>query len=102
MASIHKGYCPGCPYDYGNPLTETAYNLGCLPGIGEIEDQCDREGRAWACHETGTDVCCGYAAANKAKVERPPLWIEGIHPARDDGATEVETDAQPAKLTSAA
>ena len=45
-AKLHKGYCSGCPFNYGDPATETAWNLGCLPGSHEVLADCKAEGQA--------------------------------------------------------
>lgn len=79
MGEIHRGHCEGCPYDWGQPATEMAYNLGCLPSVGELEAQCASEGKAWACHADPDKVCCGFAAANKGDISKPLLNIAGVH-----------------------
>jgi hypothetical protein len=76
-ALVRKGYCPGCPFDYGKEETETAYNLGCLPGIGDINARCVASGTAWACHSEPQKVCCGHGARRHL----PLLHEEGVHSA---------------------
>jgi hypothetical protein len=77
--TIHKGHCYGCPFDYGQPGTEMAYNLGCLPSVSDIEQSTQETGKAWACHEDPSQVCCGYAGAHKDRVNLPLLTIDGVH-----------------------
>lgn len=78
MAKIRRGYCRGCPYDYGQPATELAYNLGCLPTPGEIRDKVGPS-LAWACHDEPDKVCCGYATTDHNATTKP-LYIEaGVH-----------------------
>jgi len=79
MNQIRKGMCPGCPFDYGKPLTEEAYNLGCLPTIGEVSRDCLQNGTAWACHDDPGKVCCGYAAQNKGRIGLPLEVQDGVH-----------------------
>lgn len=79
MNKIKKGYCEGCPYDYGSEATEMAYNLGCLPSTGEIGFGCEVTNKAWACHSEPDKVCCGYASRNPDKTDRELLHVEGIH-----------------------
>ena len=79
MTQIRRGMCRGCPYDIGKPDTEEAYNLGCLPGTGEIRAMCDSSGTAWACHDEPNKVCCGYAAAHKSNKDLPLLHVRGVH-----------------------
>lgn len=79
MNQIHKGMCAGCPYDFGKPATDMAYNLGCLPSVGEIHQMCADDDKAWACHSDPTKVCCGYAAQNKDGIDLPLLVIPGTH-----------------------
>ena len=78
-AKIRKGHCSGCPYDYGQQATEMAYNLGCLPSVGELEAQCSAENKAWACHDAPEQVCCGFAASRKADIGKVLLNVPGIH-----------------------
>lgn len=73
--SIRKGYCNGCPFNVGHPATETAYNLGCLPGTGEIATLCEPKGTAWACHFEPWKTCCGHAARDGLPLEH----MEGVH-----------------------
>ncbi len=37
---VRKGYCEGYPFDIGALMTEYAFNLGCLPGVGEVRALC--------------------------------------------------------------
>lgn len=74
MTEIRKGYCPGCPFDYGKEATETAYNLGCLPSIGEIREHCG-ETHSWPCHSDSSLVCSGDAVNR----DKPLKIMEGIH-----------------------
>jgi len=75
MADVRKGYCEACPFDYGKPATEMAYNLGCLPDVGEIAALCEPAGTAWACHSEPGKVCCGHAARRNMPLQH----IEGVH-----------------------
>ena len=75
MASVRKGHCPGCPFDVGQPATEAAHNLGCLPSIPEIAELCGESGTAWACHSEPDKVCCGHAARRNMPLKR----VAGIH-----------------------
>jgi len=77
MTEIKKGYCAGCPYDYGKPDTEMAFNLGCLPSIATINSHV-ADG-AWPCHSEPSKVCCGFAACNPAKVNRALRPMQGVH-----------------------
>ena len=74
MSAVRKGYCYGCPFNVGEPATEMAYNLGCLPGIGDIR-RAVGDTHAWACHSEPEKVCCGDAA-NRSK---PLYYMEGVH-----------------------
>lgn len=78
-AKIHKGYCAGCPFNYGDPATEMAWNLGCLPGSHEVLADCKAEGKAWACHSEPDEVCCGFAASAPDDVDKPLMLVEGVH-----------------------
>jgi len=78
MTEIRKGMCPGCPWNYGDEATEIAYNLGCLPSIGEATASCKESGKAWACHSEPDKLCCGYAAQEKDDIGKP-LYRDGIH-----------------------
>lgn len=75
---VRKGYCYGCPFDVGKEATEYAFNLGCLPGIGEVRDLCAKNGTSWACHSEPEKVCCGDAARR----DKPLQYMEGVHPER--------------------
>lgn len=75
MNEVHKGHCKGCPFDIGQPETETAYNLGCLPGVGDINADCKEAGKAWACHAQTDKVCFGHAKRRAL----PLLHMKGIH-----------------------
>lgn len=75
MTDVRKGYCPGCPFDYGQPATEAAYNLGCLPTTGEIGELCEANGTAWACHSEPDRVCCGHAGRR----DLPLQHMTGVH-----------------------
>ncbi len=74
-ALVHKGYCPGCPFNYGEPMTEYAYNLGCLPGVYDNNQLCEPAGTAWACHSEPDKVCCGHAARRHLPLQHD----EGVH-----------------------
>lgn len=76
--TIRKGYCYGCPFDYGAEATEMAYNLGCLPSANEASQLSKRAGQAWACHENPDLMCCGYAAENRQDHDKP-LYRDGTH-----------------------
>jgi len=79
MSQIRKGYCDGCPFNYGNPATEMAYNLGCLPSTHEVMRDSEAAGKAWACHSEPEKVCCGFAATAPDKVTLPLLHVDGVH-----------------------
>lgn len=79
MAEIRKGMCSGCPWNYGDPSTEMAYNLGCLPSIAEATQSAKSEGKAWACHSEPEKVCCGFAGQEKNMVDKPLYVEEGTH-----------------------
>ncbi len=72
---VRKGYCVGCPFNFGHPATETAYNLGCLPSVGEVNALCADNGTAWACHSDPNRVCCGHAERR----ELPLQHLDGVH-----------------------
>ena len=75
MQTVRKGYCVGCPFDYGAEATEYAFNLGCLPGADEVGELCEANGTAWACHSEPDKVCCGHAARR----DKPLQHMEGVH-----------------------
>lgn len=75
MQNVHKGYCSGCPFNYGHPDTEYAYNLGCLPGTGFVNELCEGFDTAWACHSEPSMVCCGHAHRR----DKPLQHMEGVH-----------------------
>jgi hypothetical protein len=75
MADVRRGYCEGCPFNWGHPATETAFNLGCLPGTGEIEMLCRTNQTVWACHSEPEKVCCGHAARRDLPLQR----MDGVH-----------------------
>ncbi len=75
MSEVRKGYCEGCPFDFGKPATEIAYNLGCLPSTGEIEALCEPAGTAWACHSEPNKVCCGHATRRSLPLQH----VAGVH-----------------------
>lgn len=75
MAEVQKGYCSGCPFDWGKPATEEAYNLGCLPSVWEVDVLCQMKGTAWACHSEPGKVCCGHASRRKL----PLQLMDGVH-----------------------
>jgi hypothetical protein len=77
MTEIRKGYCPGCPYDFGAPATEMAFNLGCLPGVGEIKAHVG-DG-AWPCHASPHKVCCGFAADCPSQINGTLRPMDGVH-----------------------
>ena len=79
MSIIRKGMCPGCPWNYGDPATEAAYNLGCLPSIAAATQAAKEEGKAWACHSEPDKVCCGYAAQEHEDHTIPLLLLPGVH-----------------------
>jgi hypothetical protein len=76
---VMKKCCSGCPYDFGTEATEMAYNLGCLPTVGEVRAACERDGQAWACHSAPQAVCCGYAEMFPERVGLPLRTEEGVH-----------------------
>ncbi len=76
---IRRGMCPGCPWNVGDPSTEMAYNLGCLPSIEEATEACSENGQAWACHSEPDLVCCGFASRNPDSVDLPLRIVPGIH-----------------------
>jgi len=76
---VRKGMCPGCPWNYGDEATETAYNLGCLPHISEATRAAEAAGGAWACHSEPNKVCCGYAAQEKGRINLPLYTEPGVH-----------------------
>lgn len=80
-APIMKRMCEGCPYDYGAPATEMAYNYGCLPSVAEANALCQENDSAWACHSAPDAVCAGYAEDFPARVRRPLQRMEGVHSA---------------------
>ena len=80
MSDIRKGYCYGCPYDYGSEGTEMAYNYGCLPTVADIHAM--TANTAWACHSEPEKVCCGFAAHETEKISLPLLHVEGVHARR--------------------
>lgn len=88
MADVRKGYCEGCPFDFGQPATEMAYNLGCLPSTGEVAALCGRNGTAWACHSEPNKVCCGHAARRNMPLQH----MEGVHTFHDVSAAGAKTD----------
>jgi hypothetical protein len=75
MSAVRKGYCPGCPFNVGEPDTEEAYNLGCLPHTGELGSLCRENGTAWACHSEPDKVCCGHAARRNMPLQH----MDGVH-----------------------
>ena len=75
-APIRKGMCFGCPWNLGDESTEMAYNLGCLPSIGEATQMSKEAGKAWACHSEPEKMCCGYAAQEKGDINLPLLRNE--------------------------
>ena len=72
---VRKGYCDGCPFDYGNIHTENAYNWGCLPSEYEANTLCETNETAWACHSEPDKVCCGHAARRSLPLQH----MEGVH-----------------------
>lgn len=52
--------CSGCPFNYGNPTSEVAQNLGCLPTPWEIMDIKRNSNKNWSCHEDETKLCPGF------------------------------------------
>lgn len=92
MGEIRKGMCYGCPFDYGAEATEMAYNLGCLPSANEATNLSKAAGKAWACHEEPSKLCCGYVAENKADIGLP-LYRDGTHGEEYCTATNQQTEA---------
>lgn len=76
MHEVRRRHCRACPFDVGKQWTEYAYNLGCLPGTGEIADLTEANGTAWACHFEPDKVCLGQAD----RCEKPLQYMEGVHP----------------------
>jgi len=79
MKNPMKTMCEGCPFDIGKQGTEEAYNVGCLPSVGELEKDCKENNTAWACHSCSDRVCCGFAERNPTKVCLDLEHVEGIH-----------------------
>lgn len=79
MNKVVKKPCIGCPFDYGHPATEMAYNLGCLPTTGEVHQGCEENGQTWACHSAPKAVCHGYAEMYPERNNLPLRVIEGVH-----------------------
>jgi hypothetical protein len=75
MTEVRKGYCDGCPFDFGKPATEAAYNLGCLPSVWEVDVLCLMKHTAWACHSEPNKVCCGHAGRRSLPLQH----MEGVH-----------------------
>jgi hypothetical protein len=75
MSKVHKGYCSGCPFDFGKEATETAYNLGCLPSVWEVDVLCLMKRTAWACHSEPDKVCCGHAERRNL----PLQYMDSVH-----------------------
>jgi hypothetical protein len=75
MSTVRKGYCPGCPFNFGEPTTELAYNLACLPSVAEIAELCGPNGTAWACHSEPDKVCCGHAVRRNMPLQH----MDGVH-----------------------
>ncbi|AGH31438.1 hypothetical protein LOKG_00001 [Loktanella phage pCB2051-A] len=78
MTEIRKGMCEGCPWDYGNPATEMAYNLGCLPSIAEATQKSKAADKSWACHSDCEKICCGFAGQEK-DVSQDLYLEDGVH-----------------------
>ena len=83
-APVMKKPCIGCPFDWGLPATEMAYNLGCLPSIHEVAVKCDQNGTTWACHSAPAAVCSGYAEMFPDRVTLPLQHEDGVHVTRSD------------------
>lgn len=79
MTAVMKKCCGGCPFDYGQPATEMAYNLGCLPSTYEVAQQCEANGTAWACHSAPRAVCAGYAEEFQDRIALPLQHEDGVH-----------------------
>lgn len=77
MTEIRKGYCSGCPYDWGAPMTDYAYNLGCLPHVAEILEHVGTG--AWPCHAEPDKVCCGFAARHREQIHGELKPMKGVH-----------------------
>ncbi len=78
-APIMKRMCGGCPYDYGAPETEMAYNYGCLPSVAEVNALCRDSGSAWACHSAPGAICAGYAEDFPDRVGLRLQIVDGVH-----------------------
>lgn len=76
MTTVMKKMCFACPYNYGDEATEQAYNYGCLPSVGEINEMIG-DNKSWACHSAPTCVCKGYADDNDYSDK--PLLVNGYH-----------------------
>ena len=79
MAKITKKMCKGCPFNYGDPSTEMAYNLGCLPSTWEVSVLCRDNKTAWACHSAPNHVCAGFAEDHPTQTKLPLHHMEGVH-----------------------
>lgn len=56
-----------------------AYNLGCLPSVSEVHQDCLAEGKTWACHSAPSAVCAGYAEMFPDRNNLPLLLVDGVH-----------------------
>ena len=88
--AVMKTMCPGCPFDWGKPMTEEAFNLGCLPGQAEIMELCERTHTVWACHSAPDLICCGFADVGEVAPEAGLCHLEGVH---DTSAETTLSDA---------
>jgi hypothetical protein len=61
--------CHACPFS-GSDAAESAINLGCLPGEGEIMQAHYEGGGNWACHENEDRICAGFASVKHERGEK--------------------------------
>lgn len=82
LTAVMKKMCPGCPFNVGDESTEMAYNLGCLPGMSEVNLLCRDHSTAWACHSAPMTVCAGFAEMSPASIGLPLQHMAGVHAGR--------------------
>ena len=80
-----KNDCTACPFNIGHPDCDDAYNLGCLPSVGEVIDLKISTGKNWACHSKTNQICAGlvgFVKENKLELDLKTgdlLIQEGVH-----------------------